>query len=147
MLFRNIAAGALASLAFAGSSCAADSIKIGFIDPLSGPFGPVGTNQLNSWKFFIEKFNANNVAGVKFELVALDSKANPQALIAQQLTDQASASSSRATPRPSPERWPATAKHNRNPDNTILFLNYGAVDPASPTTAPTSGTSASCGRG
>ena len=52
-------------------------VKLAWIDPLSGPFGPVGTNQLNSWKFFVDKFNANNVAGVKFEITGYDNKGAP----------------------------------------------------------------------
>jgi branched-chain amino acid transport system substrate-binding protein len=135
MLFRNIAAGALASLAFAGSSCAADSIKIGFIDPLSGTFANVGEQGLHTLQMLIDEINARGGAnGQKLELVALDSKANPQeALIAfKQLTDQGvrfffQGNSSAVAGALSD----ATAKHNsRNPDNTILFLNYGAVDPA-----------------
>src|SRR4029077_4927870 len=135
MLFRNIAAGALASLAFAGSSCAADSIKIGFIDPLSGTFANVGEQGLHTLQMLIDDINARGGAnGQKLELVALDSKANPQeALIAlKQLTDQGvhfffQGNSSAVAGALSD----ATASHNsRNPDNTILFLNYGAVDPA-----------------
>ena len=66
--------------------------------------------------------------------MALDSKANPQeALNAfKQLTDQGvrfffQGNSSAVAGALSD----ADAKHNsRNPDSTILFLNYGAVDPA-----------------
>jgi len=52
-------------------------VKMAWIDPLSGLMGPVGNNQLNSWKFFIDKFNANNPAGVKFEIVGMDNKLSP----------------------------------------------------------------------
>ena len=52
-------------------------VKIAWIDPLSGPFGPVGNNQLKSWQFFAEKFNANNPAGVKFEIIGIDNKLSP----------------------------------------------------------------------
>jgi branched-chain amino acid transport system substrate-binding protein len=52
-------------------------VKLAWIDPLSGPFGPVGTNQLNSWKYFVDKFNANNPAGVKFEITGYDNKGAP----------------------------------------------------------------------
>ena len=39
---------------------------------------PVGTNQLKSWQFIAEKFNASNPAGVKFEIVGFDNKLSPQ---------------------------------------------------------------------
>ena len=38
---------------------------------------PVGNNQLKSWQFFAEKFNANNPAGVKFEIIGIDNKLSP----------------------------------------------------------------------
>jgi len=135
MLFRNIAAGALAALAYAGSTYAADTIKIGYIDPLSGTFANVGEQGLHTLQMLIEDLNAKGGAnGQKYELVPLDSKANPQeALIAfQQLADQGvriffQGNSSAVAGALSD----ATAKYNsRNPDNAMLFLNYGAVDPA-----------------
>ena len=45
-----------------------ETVKIAFIDPLSGPFANVGQNQLKSWQFVAERFSgAKNPAGVKFE--------------------------------------------------------------------------------
>jgi branched-chain amino acid transport system substrate-binding protein len=135
MLFRTIPAGVLMSLTFAGASFAADTIKIGFIDPLSGTFANVGEQGLHTLQMLIEDINARGGAnGQKFELVPLDSKANPQeALNAfQQLADQGvrfffQGNSSAVAGALSD----ATAKHNsRNPDKTMLYLNYGAVDPA-----------------
>jgi branched-chain amino acid transport system substrate-binding protein len=135
MLLRKIAVGAIGCLACAISGFAADTIKIGYIDPLSGTFANVGEQGLHTLQMLIEDINGRGGAnGAKFELVPLDSKANPQeALIAfKQLTDQQvrfffQGNSSAVAGALSD----ATAKHNsRNPDNTILFLNYGAVDPA-----------------
>ena len=66
---------ALASgLAFAQ---AGQTVKIAFIDPLSGPFANVGQNQLKSWQFMAEHF-AKNAAGVTFKIVPFDNKASPQ---------------------------------------------------------------------
>ena len=45
-----------------------ETVKIAWIDPLSGLMAPVGSNQLKSFQFFAEKFSANNPAGVKFEV-------------------------------------------------------------------------------
>jgi branched-chain amino acid transport system substrate-binding protein len=113
----------------------AQTVRIGYIDPLSGPFAAVGEQGLRHLTMAIEDINAKGgVLGQKLELVALDSKANPQEALIQlkQLTDQkvrfffqgnSSAVAGALTD--------AVGKHNsRNPDESILYLNYGAVDPA-----------------
>ena len=46
---------ALAVGLFFSSSVFADTIKIAFIDPLSGPFATQGTNGLAEWKYAVEK--------------------------------------------------------------------------------------------
>jgi branched-chain amino acid transport system substrate-binding protein len=74
------------------------------------------------------------VLGQKLELVPLDSKANPQEALnaLKQLTDQGvryvlQGNSSAVAAALSD----GVAKHNqRNPDSTMLYLNYAAVDPA-----------------
>jgi branched-chain amino acid transport system substrate-binding protein len=135
LLVRRLAACALLALA-AGCQKAEDTIKIGYIDPLSGAFANVGAHGQRELQLVIEQINARGgvLGGRKFEIVPLDSKANPQeALIAlRQLVDQkvrfmfqgnSSAVAGALTE--------AVAKHNeRNPDASILYLNYGAVDPA-----------------
>ena len=122
--------------AAAGCQKAENTIKIGYIDPLSGAFANVGQHGQRELQLVIEQINARGgvLGGRKFEIVALDSKANPQeALIAfRQLVDQkvrfmfqgnSSAVAGALTE--------AVAKHNeRNPDASVLYLNYGAVDPA-----------------
>jgi branched-chain amino acid transport system substrate-binding protein len=35
-----------------------ETVKIAFIDPLSGPFANVGQNQLKSWQFVAERSTA-----------------------------------------------------------------------------------------
>jgi branched-chain amino acid transport system substrate-binding protein len=135
MLLRKLAACTAASMLLAASTFAADTIKIGFIDPLSGTFANVGEQGQRTLQMLIEDINSHGgVLGQQLELVALDSKANPQeALIAlQQLTDahvqfffqgNSSAVAGALTD--------AVSKQNeRNPDNRILYFNYGAVDPA-----------------
>ena len=55
------------------------TVKIAFIDPLSGPFANVGQNQLKSWQFAAERLSgAKNPAGVKFEVTGFDNKGSPQ---------------------------------------------------------------------
>ena len=124
-----------AALALTVGAAHAQTIKIGFIDPLSGPFANVGEQGLRGFQLVVDEINARGgVNGQKFELVALDSKANPQEALngLKQLTDQGvryvlQGNSSAVAAALSD----GVAKHNqRNPKSTILFLNYAAVDPA-----------------
>ena len=126
---------ALAILAAAALPAAHAQIKIGYIDPLSGPFANVGEQGRRGFQLIIEELNARGgVLGQKLELVPLDSKANPQEALnaLKQLTDQGvryvlQGNSSAVAAALSD----GVAKHNqRNPDSTMLYLNYAAVDPA-----------------
>src|SRR5438105_5432558 len=55
------------------------TVRIAFIDPLSGGMANVGQNQLRTWQFLASKLGgANNAAGVKFEIVGFDNKLSPQ---------------------------------------------------------------------
>jgi branched-chain amino acid transport system substrate-binding protein len=112
---------------------AGQTVKIGFIDPLSGPFANVGQNQLKSWQFAAEQFNKKNAAGVKFEFVSFDNKASPQeslnvlkAAIDQGIRYVVQGNGSGAAAAISD----AVSKHNeRNPGKEVVYLNYAAVDP------------------
>jgi branched-chain amino acid transport system substrate-binding protein len=136
--FKLAHAAALASavaLSFAASSVSAQTVKIAWIDPLSGPFAPVGQNLLRSWQTVAEVANAANWAGgPKFEFVGFDNKASPQEslTVLKQVIDQgfryiAQGNGSGAAIALSD----AVQKHNeRNPGKEIVFLNYAAVDPS-----------------
>jgi branched-chain amino acid transport system substrate-binding protein len=126
----------LSPLALAASVVCAQSgqtVKIAFIDPLSGPFANVGQNQLKSWQFTAEKFNAKNAAGVKFEFVPFDNKGSPQeslnglkAAIDQGIRYVVQGNGSGAAAAISD----AVSKHNeRNPGKEVVYINYAAVDP------------------
>ncbi len=108
-------------------------VKMAWIDPLSGLMGPVGNNQLNSWKYMADKFNANNPAGVKFEIQGIDNKLSPtESLNAlKSATDQGiryiiqGNGSSVAL-----ALVDAINKYNeRNPGKEVILLNEAAVDP------------------
>ena len=71
------AGGALAQAKAGAKPLAGEVVKMAWIDPLSGLMAPVGNNQLKSWQFFAEKFNATNPAGVKFEIIGIDNKLSP----------------------------------------------------------------------
>ena len=136
--FRRVLVTSIAAMSLFLSGCnqSQETIKIGWIDPLSGPFANVGENGLRSLELFVEQINERGgvLGGAKFEVIGLDGKANPQeSLIAfRKLADQnvkfifqgnSSAVAGALTD--------AVAKHNeRNPDSAMIFMNYAAVDPA-----------------
>lgn len=120
--------------ALASGVAAADTVKIAFIDPLSGLMAPVGQNQLKSWQYVADVANQKNWAGAhKFEVVGFDNKLSPQEslTILKQAVDQniryivqGNGSSVGLALED------AVAKHNeRNPGKEIVYLNYAAVDP------------------
>src|SRR4051812_30352894 len=127
---------AAAAMALAGTAFAqkGETVKIAFMDPLSGPFANVGQNQLKSWQFAAEKLSAKGPAGVKFEVVGFDNKGSPQetlntlkAAIDQGFRYVTQGNGSGAA-------WAlldAINKYNeRNPGKELVYLNYAAVDPA-----------------
>ena len=74
---RSIAVASLAMCAFGAFAQKGETVKIAWIDPLSGLMAPVGNNQLKSFQFFAEKYNKINPAGVKFEVIGFDNKLSP----------------------------------------------------------------------
>jgi branched-chain amino acid transport system substrate-binding protein len=126
---------ASALLAASGAAFAqkGETVKIGWVDPLSGLMAPVGQNQIKSFQFVAEVFNKSNPAGVKFEMVPIDNKLSPQESInaVKSLIDQGvryivQGNGSGAALA----IMDAVAKHNeRNPGKELVYLNYAAVDP------------------
>ncbi len=130
---------AAAAVVLSGTSTvhAADTVKIAFIDPLSGPFAPTGTNGLAEFKYAAEEL-VNKQGGVldgrQFEIVPFDNKISAkesliqlQVAIDQGIRYVAQGNSSGVANAITD----AVKKHNkRNPDSRVLFLNYSAVDPA-----------------
>jgi branched-chain amino acid transport system substrate-binding protein len=123
---------ACAGVAFAQKG---ETVRIAFMDPLSGPFANVGQNQLKAWQFAADKFSgAKNPAGVKFEVVGFDNKGSPQeslntlkAAIDQGFRYVTQGNGSGA----GLAIMDAVAKHNeRNPGKEVIYLNYAAVDPS-----------------
>ncbi|WP_293999198.1 branched-chain amino acid ABC transporter substrate-binding protein [Sphaerotilus sp.] len=120
-----------ASAAFAQKG---ETVKIAWIDPLTGLMGPVGQNQVNSFRFFAEKFSgAGNPAGVNFEVVPFDNKLSPaesltalKAAIDQGIRYVTQGNGSGAAAA----LIDAINKHNeRNPGKEVIYLNHSAVDP------------------
>src|SRR5688500_10739878 len=67
------------------STVCAETVRIAFIDPLSGPFAPVGQQVLKEYQYVAELASSKGWAGndVKFEMVPLDGKASPQESLTQ----------------------------------------------------------------
>jgi branched-chain amino acid transport system substrate-binding protein len=126
----------LATLAVAAlpSAAMADTVKIAFIDPLSGPFAPVGQGILYSWQMIADQANKEKwAAGHTFEVVGFDNKASPQESLSQlksaidqgyRYVTQGNGSAAATA------LLDAVNKHNeRNPGKEVVYINYAAVDP------------------
>ena len=110
-----------------------ETVKIAWIDPLTGLMAPVGQNQVKSFQFLAEQFSKNNPAGVKFEIVPIDNKLSPAESLnalksaidqgVRYITQGNGSSVALALAD-------AVAKHNeRNPGKEVIFMNHSAVDP------------------
>jgi len=129
-------AATLAALTLAAAPAFAqkgETVKIAWIDPLTGLMAPVGQNQVKSFQFLAEHFSKANPAGVKFEVIPIDNKLSPseslnalKSAIDQgvRYVTQGDGSGAAAA------LIDAINKHNeRNPGKEVLYLNYAAVDP------------------
>ena len=135
MISRSFVAAFVATGVLAGASAAAqDTIKIAYIDPLSGPGATVGEVGLKTFQFLADELNAKGgAAGKKFEILPFDNKTNPQESLVQvqkavdagaRIITQGNGSSVAAAL----SDW--VAKYNeRNPGKEVIYLNYAAVDP------------------
>ncbi len=86
-LKRNILNAAIAATmlsAAVSSAAAADTIRMAFIDPLSGPFAAVGSSSLKEIQFFAEQVNQRGgVLGRKIEIIGFDNKISPKESLIQ----------------------------------------------------------------
>jgi branched-chain amino acid transport system substrate-binding protein len=110
-----------------------ETVKIAWIDALTGMTAATGQNQLRGFQYLAERFNQSNPAGVKFEIVSFDNKLSPQETVnaVQAAIDQGIRYVAQGT-----GSGPAAAiidflnKYNeRNPGKEVVFINYAAVDP------------------
>jgi branched-chain amino acid transport system substrate-binding protein len=124
-----LCAGLFVVPAFAG-----ETVKIGYIDPLSGGGASIGEVGLKTFQYLADDLNAGDgLNGKKIEIVPLDNKTNPQESLIQaqkaadegvRIITQGNGSSVAAALTD----W--VSKYNdRNPGKEILYLNYAAVDP------------------
>jgi len=118
-----------------GAAQAQDSLKIGYIDPLSGGGASVGEGGLKTFQYLADELNAKGgILGHKVEIVPMDNKTNPQESLvqAQKAIDagiryitQGNGSSVAAALEDF-----VTKNNSRNPGKEMLYFNYAAVDPA-----------------
>lgn len=120
----------------AAPAMAADTIRIAYIDPLSGAFAGVGDAGYKHFQYNAELLNAKGgvLGGKKFEIVPFDNKVSAKEALIQlkraidqgiQIITQGNGSSVAGA------LIEAVNKHNkRNPDKRVIFLNYAAVTPA-----------------
>jgi branched-chain amino acid transport system substrate-binding protein len=110
-----------------------ETVRIAWIDALTGLTAATGQNQLRGFQFLAEKFSQNNPAGVRFEISSFDNKLSPQETVSalQAAIDQGIRYVAQGT-----GSGPALAiidflnRYNaRNPGKEVVFLNYAAVDP------------------
>ncbi|MDA9465988.1 branched-chain amino acid ABC transporter substrate-binding protein [Bradyrhizobium sp. CCBAU 53415] len=114
---------------------AEDTVKIGYIDPLSGGGASVGEGGLKTFQYLADELNAKGgILGRKIEIVPFDNKTNPQESLVQAqkaidagvryITQGNGSSVGLAL-----EDF-VTKYNTRNPGKEVLYFNYAAVDPA-----------------
>lgn len=133
LAFKTIAATVLLASASGAFAQKGETVKIAWLDPLSGLMAAVGTNQLKTTQFLAEEFNKKNAAGVKFEVIGIDNKLSPQETTSalRSAMDQGARYVLQGNGSgPALAIIDALEKHNvRNPGKEVIYLNYAAVDP------------------
>ncbi|MDQ3260468.1 MAG: branched-chain amino acid ABC transporter substrate-binding protein [Pseudomonadota bacterium] len=127
---------AIATLTLATSAFAAEPIKIAHIDPMSGPFGLAGQTLSKHLDAAVEEINSKGgvPSKVQFEVSHFDNKASAQesVVLMQQIIDSGIRYVIQGAGSNVAHALSDTlAKHNsRNPEKSVLYLNYAAQDPA-----------------
>ena len=122
------------SVALLSAAAQAETVKIAFIDPLSGPFAPVGQNQLKSFQTIADLANQQKWAGEhQIQVVGFDNKGSPQESLTQlkAVIDQGYRYITQGNGSGvGLALLDAINKHNeRNPGKEVVYLNYAAIDP------------------
>lgn len=113
----------------------AENIRIAHIDPFSDAFANVGTVNGKHVQFGADLVNEAGgvLGGKKFEVIRFDNKASAQNAVAslQEAIDRGIRIVTQATNSGiALAVEDAVVKHNRrNPDDPVLYLNYGSADP------------------
>src|SRR6201990_1833965 len=131
---KHVIAAALMLPMCGGAAMAQETLKIGYIDPLSGGGASIGEVGLKTFQFIADELNAKGgIQGKKVEIVGLDNKTNPQESLiqAQKAIDagvryitQGNGSSVAGALSDF-----VTKYNERNPGTGLSYFNYAAVDP------------------
>jgi branched-chain amino acid transport system substrate-binding protein len=131
---RRLVLAAALALPMFGQAMAQETVKIGYIDPLSGGGASVGEGGLKTFQFMAEELNAKGgILGKKVEIVGLDNKTNPQESLIQ--AQKAIDSGVRYITQGNGSSVAGaltdfiTKFNERNPGKEVLYFNYAAVDP------------------
>lgn len=134
-----IAAAALAASALAmsavASSAADDTLKIGYVDPLSGGGAAAGQIGLNQLEFIAKRANEDGgVLGKQVEIIPYDNKLDPQVSLVQvqKAIDQGVhivVSGNGSSVAAAIENF-VTKFNSRNPGKEVVHVNHAAIDPS-----------------
>jgi branched-chain amino acid transport system substrate-binding protein len=124
-----------AALAFvAGPAAAQSTIRIAYVDPLSGGMASTGEAGLKTFQFLAEEINAKGgVLGQEIEIIGYDNKLNAQESLVQ--VQKAIDAGIRIITQGNGSAFAAAiedfvGKYNdRNPGKEVVYFNYAAVDP------------------
>lgn len=128
-----------AMLAFLASTIVAradETVRIAYIDPLSGPLAETGQLGEQHFRFAIDRVNAMQLAGPgrKLELVPMDNEVSPEkslTLLRKAIDDGIHYVTQGNGSAVAFALVDAIQKNNkRDPAKDVVFLNYAAVDPA-----------------
>jgi len=124
----------IAALFASTSAQPAETVKIAFIDVLSGPFAQAGEGSLKQLREVVIQLNAKSApTDPKFEIVPLDGKGSPQESVTalKSATDQGIRYITQGGG--SGVAFSLVDSLNklaeREPEKATLFLNYSAMDP------------------
>src|ERR1700759_1037100 len=133
-MWKMMAVAAVTLPMFGVAARAEDTVKIGYIDPLSGGGASVGEVGLKTFQFMADELNAKGgILGKKVEIVPLDNKTNPQESLIQ--AQKAIDSGVRYLTQGNGSAVGGalsdfvTKYNDRNPGKEVLYFNYAAVDP------------------
>jgi branched-chain amino acid transport system substrate-binding protein len=113
---------------------AQETIRIGWIDPLSGLAASTGERGLKEFQYRADQINAQGgVLGKKLEIVGYDNKVNAQESLVQlqkaidagiRIVTQGNGSNVAAALEEQVGKY-----NERNPGKEVIYFNYAAVDP------------------
>ncbi len=131
-----ISAAVLGLAVYAGAARADETVRIAYIDPLSGPLAETGQLGEQHFRFAADRVNSTQAAGPgrKFEIVPMDNEVSPEkslTLLRKAVDDGIHYVTQGNGSAVAFALVDGIQKNNkRDPAKSVIFLNYAAVDPA-----------------